>query len=370
MGPLTLFSREVRLAPAGGTTAGSVPSPADARGAIAVGAVDWRGDRLRRYSSQGPSPDGRLKPDLVAPTDTSLLGPNGVRGVGGTSNAAPNAAGAAAILMAAERVAGRPGDAASVLASLQATAFDWATRSDPRFGWGRVRVSLTPPVIDRPSRAEDGGASGRLRARKPHRQRAGHGVECPATGAVASRQVRSKPVAASTPQVRTARRGGFGRGHAGHLGRLPGACWSTTRTAGVVEQTARVRGRGPHSANGPCACRAAHHHRRARRDSGVRGPLRVSVSIAGVRPRVFTMPPRAVRASRSGGAPGRHVLRAVVRDRAANRHAVSRRSSCAERLSRIVRNAGHRCAITPQCRTQSVSPARRATLNDEEGRLR
>src|SRR5690606_15310694 len=67
-GHLTIFSREVPLAPAGGGTVSSIPTPADAVGAIAVGGVDWRGDRLKSYSSHGPSDDGRLKPDLVAPT--------------------------------------------------------------------------------------------------------------------------------------------------------------------------------------------------------------------------------------------------------------------------------------------------------------
>src|SRR5699024_5975692 len=71
--PLTIFTRAIAMAPAGGTTVGSIPTPADAVGAIAVGAVDWRGDRLKAYSSHGPSDDGRLKPDLVAPTGTRVM---------------------------------------------------------------------------------------------------------------------------------------------------------------------------------------------------------------------------------------------------------------------------------------------------------
>ena len=77
----------------GGTAVGSIPTPGDAAGAIAVGAADWRGNALKSYSSQGPTDDGRLKPDIVAPTNTQIMGPNGFRAVGGTSNAAPNAAG-------------------------------------------------------------------------------------------------------------------------------------------------------------------------------------------------------------------------------------------------------------------------------------
>ncbi len=81
-GPLTLFSREIAVTDIGGTAVSSTPTPGDAAGAIAVGAVNWRGDRFKGYSSQGPSDDGRLKPDLVAPTDTRLMGPNGLRSVG------------------------------------------------------------------------------------------------------------------------------------------------------------------------------------------------------------------------------------------------------------------------------------------------
>jgi hypothetical protein len=147
-GPLTLFSREIPLAPAGGSHAGSIPTPADARGAIAVGAVDWRGDRLRRYSSNGPSDDGRLKPDLVAPTDTVLLGPSGLRGVGGTSNAAPNAAGAAALMLAADRRAGIATDAATIRARLAAMALDLGVPGpDMAFGAGRVRATTDGPEL-------------------------------------------------------------------------------------------------------------------------------------------------------------------------------------------------------------------------------
>lgn len=147
-GSMTLFSREVDMSLFGGSAAGSIPTPGDAAGGLAVGAVDWRGDRLEDYSSQGPTTDGRLKPDLVAPTDTSLAGPGGPRLVGGTSNAAPNAAGAAALLMSALRRAGQPASAADVRAQLLQNAFDLgAPGPDPAFGAGRVRVDVTPPAV-------------------------------------------------------------------------------------------------------------------------------------------------------------------------------------------------------------------------------
>jgi len=147
-GALTVFSREVDMSLFGGGPAGSVPTPGDAAGSVTVGAADWRGDRLEAYSSQGPTDDGRLKPDLVAPTDTVLAGPSGPRLVGGTSNAAPNAAGAAALLIASLRARGLPSAPADVRAQLAAWAVDLGPPGpDPAYGAGRVRVELDPPAL-------------------------------------------------------------------------------------------------------------------------------------------------------------------------------------------------------------------------------
>ena len=146
--PLTMFSREIALSDVGGTSVSSTPTPGDAAGAIAVGAVNWRGDAFKAYSSQGPSLDGRLKPDVVAPTDTRLLGPNGFRSIGGTSIAAPNAAGAAAVMLAAARRAGSFPSAAEIRGQLTALAVDLgAPGPDPVFGAGRVRVSTEAPRL-------------------------------------------------------------------------------------------------------------------------------------------------------------------------------------------------------------------------------
>lgn len=151
-GLLTLFSREIALATIGGTVEGSIPTPPDARGAIAVGATDWRGNSLKSYSAQGPTADGRLKPDLTAPTNTRVMGPSGPRAVGGTSNAAPNAAGAAAVLLAAQRRTGLVQNADGLRAQLGAIALDLGVAGpDTAFGAGRIRVSTDPPRIARPT---------------------------------------------------------------------------------------------------------------------------------------------------------------------------------------------------------------------------
>jgi hypothetical protein len=147
-GTLTLFSREIDLSPLGDAVTGSISTPGDAAGSITVGAVDWRGNALKAYSAVGPTVDGRLKPDLVAPTNTLVAGPTGFRAVGGTSIAAPNAAGAAAVLWATQKAAGVPVTAADVRAELVADALDLGPPGpDAAYGAGLVRVDTQPPTI-------------------------------------------------------------------------------------------------------------------------------------------------------------------------------------------------------------------------------
>ena len=75
---------------------GSLLEPASSPAAITVGAVCWNtGLRwLEPYSSQGPTIDGRVKPELVAPDSVSgaTYGPSagcGNAGFAGTSASAP-----------------------------------------------------------------------------------------------------------------------------------------------------------------------------------------------------------------------------------------------------------------------------------------
>ncbi len=78
----------------------SLGTPADARGALTVGATDYRDDSVAPYSSQGPTTDGRLKPELCAPTGVSGV-TYGTEGFDGTSASAPHVAGAAALVWSA-----------------------------------------------------------------------------------------------------------------------------------------------------------------------------------------------------------------------------------------------------------------------------
>ena len=83
------------------TQTGSISTPADSpnTGAAAVGAMNWnRVHDIEGYSSKGPTPDGRTKPDLVAAAcgETAHKGPGEI--FCGTSQAAPHVAAIAALV--------------------------------------------------------------------------------------------------------------------------------------------------------------------------------------------------------------------------------------------------------------------------------
>jgi subtilisin family serine protease len=80
------------------TASGTLSLPGDARGALTVGAVYFGSLALESFSSQGPTSDGRTKPDLAAPDGVSTASDGEFFG---TSAATPHAAGAAALLLSA-----------------------------------------------------------------------------------------------------------------------------------------------------------------------------------------------------------------------------------------------------------------------------
>lgn len=76
--------------------AGSIPEIGISKYIFTVGATFWRNDTLEPFSSQGPTPDGRLKPDITAPDGVANF--TFSRGFFGTSASAPHVAGAAALV--------------------------------------------------------------------------------------------------------------------------------------------------------------------------------------------------------------------------------------------------------------------------------
>lgn len=128
----------------------SLATPADAASVLTVGATDLSGTEIESYSSQGPTQDDRLKPDVSAPTNEIVPGYD--RGFSGTSGAAPVAAGAAALV----RQAFPDFSAAEVKAYLMANVMDFG-ESGEDVVYGAGRIMLPPPEGVDPTRGNVGG---------------------------------------------------------------------------------------------------------------------------------------------------------------------------------------------------------------------
>jgi subtilisin family serine protease len=125
---------------------GSLTEPATSPHAMAAGAICWQNDALEPYSSQGPTIDGRMKPDIAgqARTSSSVYGSAAGCGGGfpGTSASAPHVAGAAA-LVADAHPAFTP---AQVQSFLEAQAIDLGTPGkDNLYGSGRLWLGSAEP---------------------------------------------------------------------------------------------------------------------------------------------------------------------------------------------------------------------------------
>ncbi len=118
---------------------GSILTPADARGALAVGAIsvrNWNDGPQEPFSSQGPTSDGRIKPDIAGPDGVSSFA---LTYFSGTSASAPHVAGAAALLLSQHP----DWTASQIEDALAAQAIDLgAPGKDTIYGAGKLDLSL------------------------------------------------------------------------------------------------------------------------------------------------------------------------------------------------------------------------------------
>lgn len=141
----------------GGPNPMTLIAPSDADGLIAVGAVDMDGV-VTEFSSRGPTADGRIKPDIVAPGRAVWIAdPDSqadYRKGNGSSLATPLAAGAAALLLEAFPEL----DPAAMRSMLQQSASQ-ADAPNNDVGWGLPDARV--PLADRCA-CTDGDGDGAL----------------------------------------------------------------------------------------------------------------------------------------------------------------------------------------------------------------
>lgn len=127
------------------TPVGSLGTPGDAKGALTVGATNFKDTKLEDFSSQGPTADNRVKPDITAPDRVSTASYRKANpsdpAFPGTSASAPHVAGAAALVASA--FSGATPD--SIQKFLTDRAQDTEDPGvDPKSGAGDIRLGAPP----------------------------------------------------------------------------------------------------------------------------------------------------------------------------------------------------------------------------------
>ena len=146
----------------------SLGTPADAENSFTVGAVNWQTGQLEDFSSQGPTSDGRTKPDLAGPdaTSTDSYAPEPFYG---TSASTPHVAGAAALVLSAHPEFG-PAEIRQFLIENAASG----GQGLPDYAWGygalhlpKPEVALAQTTVAEPTQAPATVAAGATLPKRP-----------------------------------------------------------------------------------------------------------------------------------------------------------------------------------------------------------
>ena len=146
----------------------SITPPATAKNVIAVGMTDSQVDSLKNPSSIGPTDDGRIKPDVVAPgaradNTAGIMSTQPGDSYGreyGTSMAAPVVSGMLALMLQQYRISTGSPSANPLPSTLKAMAIHGAVDlgnpgPDYRFGWGRIDARNSVDLVRRTKYRED-----------------------------------------------------------------------------------------------------------------------------------------------------------------------------------------------------------------------
>lgn len=130
------------------TAAGSIAAPASSPAALAVGAMCWQSRQLEPYSSQGPTIDGRVKPDIVGHDSVSGATYGAFSSCpsafAGTSASSPEVAGAAALVKQAYPTFGPD----QIKQLLMRSARDLgAPGPDSVYGAGELQLPKPPDLV-------------------------------------------------------------------------------------------------------------------------------------------------------------------------------------------------------------------------------
>lgn len=143
-----------------GPAPNTIGSPGSVPDALTVGAVSYPDGKIAEFSSRGPTRNGLVKPDCVAPgvdilsTSSGYIalmqvvdGPPALAAISGTSMATPHTAGICALALQYARMKGKTLTTDNIKEALNLYG-EYAGRKNMDYGWGLITFQLLRRYID------------------------------------------------------------------------------------------------------------------------------------------------------------------------------------------------------------------------------